>query len=321
MACCYCHLDRRHPDMPEDILYKSINLLFTSPAEEVELQFFGGEPLLRFDLIKKGIAYAEKKSKTLGKKVKYLLTTNGLLLDEQRLDYLVRYNATVMLSIDGAQDTQERNRPLVRRKSRHYFNRLVKSLEMLNDKKISYFANMVFLPKDIRDLKYNVNYLIQLGIKDIQLAYTIGDTFTNDDMLACLKEFQDIEKITKNRGVRFRNLRNNNEPILSSSQITIGSKGGIYIGCSLLLEKIFPHFNNMLYFGELKDIGSMASLKRTKQEQLKIILQNKKVLHPSLLSNLYLGIALNIFSKRYSLLGEYNSFSSFSKGNKNRNHL
>ena len=321
MACCYCRLDRKHPDMPEDILYKSIDLLFTSPAGEVELQFFGGEPLLRFDLIKKGIAYSEKKSKAAGKRAKYLLTTNGLLLDKKKLDYLAQFNVTVMLSVDGAENTQLRNRPLVGRKNNRYFNRMIRLLKVLNDKKNSYFGNMVFLPENIKDLKYNVNYLISLGIKDIQLAYAIGASFTDGDISACLSEFNEIRKIIESKGIRFRNFHNDNEPILSSPQITVSSLGSVYIGCALILEKIFPYFNDMFYFGELKDLDTITSLSRTKKEQLKIILENKKDLDPALLSNLYFGIALDVFFKYNFLLKKYSLLPSLKKDNECRNYL
>ena len=117
MECSYCSIDRSRPDMPEDVLFKSIDLLLTSPLEEVELQFFGGEPLLRWDLIKKGINYAQRKSQQKNKKIKYLLTTNGLLLDEEKTSFLKKYKITVMFSLDGDEKTQLQNRPLINQKN------------------------------------------------------------------------------------------------------------------------------------------------------------------------------------------------------------
>jgi len=298
MACRYCFLDRTRPDMSEDVLYDSVDLLLTSPSEEVELQFFGGEPLLRFDLIRKAITYAEEKSKEKRKRIKYLVTTNGLLLDEKKLDYLQKYNTAILFSLDGSERTHIKNRPLIDKNNGRYFDLIIKNLKTLIRKRIEYFVNMVFLPQDLKYLKENVDYLIHLGVKDIQLAYAIGAYFKKKDLLAFIDELREIIKITEKKRVKLRNLYNK-EPVLSAPQITIDSSGEIYIGCAFVLEKAFPQFNESFYLGTLKNVKNISFLKRTRQEQLELLLEEKEKLPPNLLTNLYFGTGLDALFKNY----------------------
>ena len=168
MACRYCFLDRRCPDMSEGVIKRSIDLLFTSPSQEVELQFFGGEPLLRFDLIKKAIAYAQNKSKQLNKTVKYLITTNGLLLDEKKLEYLKRHNVYFLLSIDGQMLTQSINRPLLHHKKQKYpFDTILRALHLLSQKQFDFFVNMVIGPPNINTFIQDVFFLFKEGVKNV----------------------------------------------------------------------------------------------------------------------------------------------------------
>lgn len=303
MACHYCFLNRSYPDMSEEILYKSIDLLLTSSEPEVELQFFGGEPLLRFDLIKKAIDYAEEKSREKKKSVRYLLTTNGLLLDESKIDYFINYDANILFSIDGAENTQYKNRPCAGKNNNEVFLLIEKNLKMLTGKKVDYFVNMVFLPEDLDSLKRNIEYLISLGVKDIQLSYAIGVEFTKEDIQRFLAVFKEISSAG---GVKLRNFCADNEPILSSPQITVDSEGKIYIGCALVLEKSFPEFNKLFYAGRIENFREISALRQSRAQQIRLLAANIEKLPPRVLTNLYFGLVLDVFLKYHNFLGSRN---------------
>ncbi|MDD4981686.1 MAG: radical SAM protein [Candidatus Omnitrophica bacterium] len=310
LDCLYCYQDRDRPDLSEEELYASIDLLFTSPSDEIELQFFGGEPLLRLDLIKKGIKYAQKKKKETGKQIRYLLTTNGLLLDRDLLKFLKEQNVTIMLSLDGNCRTHLRNRPLKHKKPANYFTRLSKILRLIREVENDYFINMVFLPRDIKGLNLNLSYLIKAGVKDIQVAYAVGVMFKDSDIFACVKAFNRLKEVALKSKVNLRNIYTDNEPVLSSPQIMVTAGGAIYVGCGILLEKLFPKFSRIFYSGDLRKITSIFSLKRSRQEQLALILKNIHSLSPELLSNLYLGVVLSLYSLTNSLIDDYTLLAS-----------
>lgn len=77
-------------------------------SDAVTIGFYGGEPLLEFDLIRETILYANQKFE--GKKIRYAMTTNGSLLTLDKVDFLRKNNVQIVLSLDGPQEIQNKNR-------------------------------------------------------------------------------------------------------------------------------------------------------------------------------------------------------------------
>lgn len=109
LRCKYCLFDdqnqmkRQHGNisMDEDVAYKAIDLLATNSKckDEVALTFYGGEPLLKFDLIKKAVEYAREIMSS--KSISFSLTTNGTLLTESIAKYFAENNFNLVISLDG----------------------------------------------------------------------------------------------------------------------------------------------------------------------------------------------------------------------------
>lgn len=310
MDCRYCFLLRNRPDMNQLTLCRAIDLLLTSPLEEIELQFFGGEPLLRWDLIKRGIVYAQNKSSEKEKKMKYLLTTNGLLLDDKKLGFLKKYKTTVMFSFDGDEKTLVRNRPLINQK-KYPSKILIKNLRDVIQSKIDYFINLTFLPENLKNLKKNIDYLLNLGAANIQLSYALGAYWPKKDIALYLKLLKDIGKIPN---LNLRNLINASEPVLASPQILVDSSGEIYLGCAAVLEKNYPQLNQSFYFGQLQKVKDIVLLERTKENQLAFLDKAKEKFNQKLKkiikNNLGFGESLNNFLKKESLLKKNNFVNS-----------
>ena len=75
-------------------------LLSSGEMEKCSIAFYGGEPLLNLKLIKQCVEYV--KSKTVGKKVSFVMTTNATLLNDETVDYLQSENFEIMVSLDGS---------------------------------------------------------------------------------------------------------------------------------------------------------------------------------------------------------------------------
>ncbi|MBS1412243.1 MAG: radical SAM protein [Christensenellaceae bacterium] len=112
--CRYCHqtseVTLRPKMLNEDIAYKSIDFLFehSKDANEIAITFYGGEPLLNFEIIKKIVHYAKLKFES--KPVLYNMTTNASLINEAIASFLVENNFSVLISLDGDEVTQNRHR-------------------------------------------------------------------------------------------------------------------------------------------------------------------------------------------------------------------
>ena len=104
MDCTYCLREKCPKDMTEEVLFKACDLSF-SKGKIAGLCFFGGEPLLKKDLIYKALDYCEEKASKTGIKFSCKMTTNGTLLDEEFILRAKKANMGIGLSFDGkAQD-------------------------------------------------------------------------------------------------------------------------------------------------------------------------------------------------------------------------
>ena len=76
----------------------------------LEVDFFGGEPLMNFDVVKRLVSYARSIEKAAGKNFRFTLTTNGLLIDDEVIDFANRECVNVVLSLDGRREIHDRYR-------------------------------------------------------------------------------------------------------------------------------------------------------------------------------------------------------------------
>ncbi|MBE3518955.1 MAG: thioether cross-link-forming SCIFF peptide maturase [Firmicutes bacterium] len=106
LRCRYCfakggRIDRSK--MSPEVARRSLDFLFAGLGKRsrCEVDFFGGEPLLVFDVVKDAILYGEEKARAAGKTIKFTLTTNGILLNDEIVRLLLDHRVSVILSMDG----------------------------------------------------------------------------------------------------------------------------------------------------------------------------------------------------------------------------
>ncbi len=118
MACTYCFVDTNtgKPDMTEDELADGLRYLFEENAgqDEVSIQWFGGEPTIRFDLMRYGDELADcLAAEHHVKRIRRTVVTNGARLTDEALQHFIRYEYGVGISIDGPPDINSANRLLL----------------------------------------------------------------------------------------------------------------------------------------------------------------------------------------------------------------
>lgn len=98
--------------MSEAVAFKAVDFLLAASGSvrAVEIDFFGGEPLLNFSVVTAVVDYATEKAKAHGKEISFTLTTNGLLLDAAKSRYLLEKGINVVLSLDGRPEVHDRFR-------------------------------------------------------------------------------------------------------------------------------------------------------------------------------------------------------------------
>ena len=73
----------------------------SGPRQHCEIDFFGGEPLLNWDVVKQTVEYIESIQEKHNKIFKLTLTTNGMLLTQDKIDYVNEHKMSLVLSLDG----------------------------------------------------------------------------------------------------------------------------------------------------------------------------------------------------------------------------
>jgi sulfatase maturation enzyme AslB (radical SAM superfamily) len=119
MACVYCHaqaaaVSRTEWDMSDEVLYKTVDFFFSVPRQgrqELRIEFQGGEPLLRYDLIQKAMDYATELAEAAGIVIRFAIVTNlTLMTDEIARDIKARGNVELCSSLDGPPEVHDRQR-------------------------------------------------------------------------------------------------------------------------------------------------------------------------------------------------------------------
>lgn len=118
LRCRYCFADTGHFGGSRGLMdfetgKNALNFLLTSCGDRshCEVDFFGGEPLLNFKVIQELVSYGKKTAAQKGKTMKFTMTTNAVLLDTKKLQYLEEENISIVLSLDGRKEINDRMRP------------------------------------------------------------------------------------------------------------------------------------------------------------------------------------------------------------------
>ena len=118
LACRYCFAGQGeyHGDralMSYEVGKQALDFLIANSGNRrnLEVDFFGGEPLMNFEVVKQLVAYGRQREKETGKNFRFTLTTNGILLDDEVIDFANRELKNVVLSIDGRREVNDAMRP------------------------------------------------------------------------------------------------------------------------------------------------------------------------------------------------------------------
>jgi uncharacterized protein len=155
--------------MPYSVAIKAIDLFLNSPGYQKILIIYGGEPLLYFDLLKKIIIYAQKETSRLKKHLIISLGTNGILLEQDQLDFFRFTNTKLSLSLDGKESFHNKMR--VFRDKGGSFLRIYRKIPIILKKIKRENICILFgiLPSSVRSIYENFVYLTSLGFDSINI--------------------------------------------------------------------------------------------------------------------------------------------------------
>jgi len=164
----------------------------------LEVDFFGGEPLMNFDVVKEIVRYSRAAEKVKNKNIRFTITTNALLLDAEKIDFINSEMSNVVLSLDGRREVNDLLRKTI--SGDGSYDLIVPKIKLLVEKREqkNYYVRGTFTRENL-DFTGDVLHLAELGFEQISVEPVITDD-SND--LSIRKEdlpqvFAEYEKLSK----------------------------------------------------------------------------------------------------------------------------
>ncbi len=207
LKCDYCFVgEQSEKMMSKETGRQAIDFLLDASGnlQSVIVTFFGGEPLLAYKLIKDFVLYGEKAALEKGKTIKWRMTTNGTLLNEEKLSFFNEHQVIYLLSIDGDKKSQDAHRQTRTLKS---------SFEMLDNKFLLMKqyqpwmgARVTVMPDTANRLLDNVKFLVRQGINQFIIEPAEGIEWQEESKRLYLKQMVKVANFYLNNKKNF-NLR------------------------------------------------------------------------------------------------------------------
>ncbi len=210
LNCAYCFASqgKYHGDkdvMSLEVGKRALDFLIENSGTRtnLEVDFFGGEPLMNFDVVKELVAYARVREKEAGKNFRFTLTTNGVLVDDDVIDFANREMSNVVLSLDGRKEVHDRFR--VDFAGQGSWDKIVpkfqKFVEARNNK--NYYMRGTFThanPDFLEDIKEMLSLgFTELSMEPVVCADTDPSALTEDDLPIVLEQYEKLAELMLER--------------------------------------------------------------------------------------------------------------------------
>ena len=180
LACRYCFAEEgeyhgRRALMSLEVGKKALDFLIANSGSRrnLEVDFFGGEPLMNWEVVKQLVAYGREQEKLHDKKFRFTLTTNGVLLNDEVMEFCNREMGNVVLSIDGRKEVHDRMRPF--RGGAGSYDRIVPKFRKFAESRHqqNYYVRGTFTHFNL-DFAEDVLHLADLGFKQISVEPVVA---------------------------------------------------------------------------------------------------------------------------------------------------
>ncbi|MBR2903139.1 MAG: thioether cross-link-forming SCIFF peptide maturase [Clostridia bacterium] len=195
--CRYCFADEgayhtKRESMSLETAKAAVDFLIENSGNRkvLEMDFFGGEPLMNFSVIKETVAYAKQRGAETGKKFLFTTTTNALLLNDEIIDFFNAEMENVVLSLDGRPEVHDAIRKSVNGKGTYalIIDKIKKFVQLRGEK--SYYVRGTFTAKNL-DFGKDVLFIADQGFDSISMepvVTEIDDLQIKEEHLPRIKE-------------------------------------------------------------------------------------------------------------------------------------
>ena len=205
LACKYCFAEEgeyhgRRALMSFEVGKKALDFLIANSGNRVNLEvdFFGGEPLMNWDVVKQLVEYGRSREKECNKKFRFTITTNGVLLNDEIMDFCNREMSNVVLSLDGRKEVNDRMRPF--RNGSGSYDLIVPKFQKFAESRGTkdYFVRGTFTRNNL-DFSKDVLHFADLGFKKLSIEPVVADpkepySIREEDLPQIMEEYDRLAK-------------------------------------------------------------------------------------------------------------------------------
>ena len=192
--------------MPPEIAKAAIDFVIarSQNRRNIEIDFFGGEPLMAMDSVKQAVEYAKEQGKIHNKVFRFTITTNGLALNQEYIDYINSEMSNVVLSLDGRPEVNDEMRKTVSGDgSYEYIVPKFKKLIDSRDKSLDYYVRGTFT-RDNLDFTEDVLHIADLGFDQLSVEPVTAEegcsyALQDSDKEKIFAEYDKLAEIMKER--------------------------------------------------------------------------------------------------------------------------
>ena len=210
LNCSYCFASqgKYHGDravMSFEVGKQALDFLIANSGtrRNLEVDFFGGEPLMNFDVVKQLVAYARSVEKQYNKNFRFTLTTNGMLIDDDVIDFANRECHNVVLSLDGRREIHDRFR--VDYAGKGSWDRIVPKFQKLVEARggKGYYMRGTFTHANPDFLK-DIETMLDLGFTELSMEPVVcapGDPseLTAEDLPVVMEQYEKLAELMLER--------------------------------------------------------------------------------------------------------------------------
>ena len=181
LACKYCFAGKGEYDGPKGLMSfetgkRALDFLVekSGTRKNLEVDFFGGEPLLNWEVCKKLVEYGRSIEKEHGKNFRFTLTTNGVLVNDEVIDFCNREMGNVVLSLDGRKETHDRLRTTCNGKGSYdlIVDKFKKFANARNQ--ADYYMRGTYTHYNT-DFSKDIIHMADLGFKELSIEPVVSD--------------------------------------------------------------------------------------------------------------------------------------------------
>ncbi len=206
LNCSYCFASqgKYHGDravMSFEVGKRALDFLIENSGNRtnLEVDFFGGEPLMNFDVVKQLVEYARSIEKEKGKNFRFTLTTNGMLIDDDVIDFANREMSNVVLSLDGRKEIHDRFR--VDYAGNGSWEQIVPKFQKLVEKRggKNYYMRGTFTHAN-PDFLNDIKEMLSLGFNELSMEPVVcapddPSALTDEDLPIVMKQYEELAEL------------------------------------------------------------------------------------------------------------------------------